>query len=165
MNKNDEKELFGPCPFCGSELKHKSNCYLMRIGQFATVEERVIAWNTRPIEDALSAQVAQLTGAAAITDLRVHDAETEVARLTAELETMRLERNYRPRMDEYERLTADNARLASELAEVREAGHKLYVCLFESTSKHNHEVYPLMPGCSGCDVENEAGLIWMEAAK
>ena len=56
-----------PCPFCGAEntdvgfIAHTDDCYLMRryIGA-SSRKELGIAWNTRPIEDELRAEIACL---------------------------------------------------------------------------------------------------------
>lgn len=56
-----------PCPFCGEEntdtgfILHKDECYLMlRYMGGHSKQEMINAWNTRPIEDGLQAEIDRL---------------------------------------------------------------------------------------------------------
>jgi hypothetical protein len=66
-----------PCPFCGKEMSEKNffSCdgYPQACGCWEMThagEEAEKVWNTRPIEDALAARVAELEGA--LRDIRDH---------------------------------------------------------------------------------------------
>lgn len=83
-----------PCPFCKGEERgdiflHDSDCYfVLQLLKEKDSSKRKAAWNTRPIEDELNQKI----------------------------ETLTIERDYRPRMDTFEQLQSKFHEMQAEKA-------------------------------------------------
>ncbi len=76
-------ETLKPCPFCGSQNHpyHKENCFIIN-AHYSTDE----AYNIRPIEDALRAELAAVTAqrdALRAALVRIRDSEAILVRFCA----------------------------------------------------------------------------------